>query len=390
MSNVITAYLGPCPTATTEPRYQYDQGQVLMFAGVSLPAAYQVDFSNNPRTGDSITQIGTADEGVSIPDMYFLTGKPVYAFVVLTDGDGVTTEYRVEIPVIARPARTDEEPTPEEQSVIDQAIAALNAGVERAETAADSAEQIAADLGDFETAMEAVTEAKNAAQQSASDASTSAGNAAQSAQNAAQSASGAASSAEGAYASEEAAAQSAEDASSSASDAATSATNAAASEAAARAVEESIPEDYSELSADVSDLKSALTKFQETGDIRFDPAGFQVGGIDTSTGDIVPSETKRVVMTNISTAAYDMTITPDITHKMRIAYYTNNVYDSASSWKSNGGIAIDKGQQYRVVIADYPTETESTSVEEKVSGLSCTSIFSNLLSCVTSENETWR
>lgn len=162
MSNVITAYLGPCPTATTEKRYQYDQGQILMFAGVSLPAAYQVDFSNNPRTGDSITQIGTADEGVSIPDEYFLSGKPVFAFVVLTDGDGVTTEYRVEIPVIARPARTDEEPTPEEQTAIDQAIAALNAAVTatgEAQTAAEAAQQGAEDARD--AALDAATLAES-------------------------------------------------------------------------------------------------------------------------------------------------------------------------------------------------------------------------------------
>lgn len=182
MGNIITAYLGPCPTATTEPRYQYDMGQVLMFAGVSLPAAYQVDFSNNPRTGDSITQIGTADEGAAIPDMFFLSGKPVYAFVVLTDGDGVTTEYRVEIPVIARPARTDEEPTPEEQTAIDQAIAALNAAVTatgEAQTAAETAQQGAEDARDAAVAAaDGVDIYAQQAAQSASEAATSATNAA--------------------------------------------------------------------------------------------------------------------------------------------------------------------------------------------------------------------
>jgi len=195
MSNVITAYLGPCPTATTEKRYQYDQGQVLMFAGVSLPAAYQVDFSNNPRTGDSATQIGTADEGVSIPDMFFLSGKPVYAFIVLTDNDGVTTEYRVEIPVIARPARTDEEPTPEEQSAIDQAIDALNSAVE-----STSAAQTAA-----ETAQQGAETAQTSAEDAAEDAAASAAAAAQSASEAAQSASAASTSASGASASASAA-----------------------------------------------------------------------------------------------------------------------------------------------------------------------------------------
>lgn len=140
---------------------------------------------------------------------------------------------------------------------------------------------------------------------------------------------------------------------------------------------------------DVEDVKEDLTLFQETGEVHFDPADFQVGGIDTSTGGIAPSHTKRVVMTNISTATYDMTLTVDSEHKMNIAYYTNNVYEDYSGWKNNNSIAIDKGQQYRVVIADYPTETESTSVEEKVSGIRCTSLFSNLLGCVASENDIW-
>lgn len=199
MSNIITAYLGPCPTATTEKRYQYDQGQILMFAGVSLPAAYQVDFSNNPRSGDSITQIGTADEGVSIPDEYFLSGKPVYAFVVLTDGDGVTTEYRVEIPVIARPARTDEEPTPEEQTAIDQAIAALNTAVTatgEAQTAAETAQQGAEDAqASAETAADNASASADSAAQNASDAATSAAAAANSATEAAASESAASASA---------------------------------------------------------------------------------------------------------------------------------------------------------------------------------------------------
>lgn len=147
--------------------------------------------------------------------------------------------------------------------------------------------------------------------------------------------------------------------------------------------------DSNKVKGEIDSLKEDLTQFQESGDMHFDSADFQVGGIDISTGDIAPSHTKRAVMTNMSIAAYDMTLTADSAHKMMIAYYTNNVYEDNSGWKANSSIAINKWQQYRVVIADYPTETESTSVKEKVSGISCTSIFSNLLSCVASENETW-
>ena len=279
-TNIITARFGICNQAVTAERYQYDYGQVLQFSGIPLPAAYVVDFSNNPKGGDSTSQIG-GEDGVNIPDAYFLTGRPIYVFVYLHTGeDDGETVYRVEIPVRPRPARTNATPTPVQQSVIDETIAALNAGVDRAETAADSAEQIAADLGDFETAMEAVTEAKNAAQQSASDASTSAGNAADSATAAAGSASGASTSATNAADSATAAADSATAAAGSASDASTSATNAAASEAAARAVEESIPADYSELSADVIDLNSQINGYSATITPVFkDNLNFQSGGV---------------------------------------------------------------------------------------------------------------
>lgn len=259
MSNIIVAtFVDGCTTAVTEAIYEGDYGMILQFAGLDLPDVYTVNFGNEAVSPLAHSMIGNAD-GVEIPNQLLTESGHVMAWVFLHTGeDDGETEYAVTIPVLEKMDTQIDDPTPEQESALNQAIAALNAGVERAETAADSAEQIAADLGDFETAMEAVTEAKNAAEQSASNASVSEGNAAQSAQNASQSATSAATSAEGAYASEEAAAQSADDAESSASAAATSATNAAASEAAARAVEESIPEDYTALSNDVSDLKSAI------------------------------------------------------------------------------------------------------------------------------------
>lgn len=252
MSNIIVAtFVDGCTTAVTEAIYEGDYGMILQFAGLDLPDVYTVNFGNEAVSPLAHSMIGNAD-GVEIPNQLLTESGHIMAWVFLHTGeDDGETEYAVTIPVLEKMDTQIVDPTPEQESALNQAIAALNAGVERAETAADSAEQIAADLGDFETAMEAVTEAKNAAQQSASNASTSEGNAAQSAQNAAQSASGAASSAEGAYASEKAAAQSAEDASSSAS-------AAAASEAAARAVAQSIPADYSALSANVDNLQTAL------------------------------------------------------------------------------------------------------------------------------------
>lgn len=120
--------------------WQYDYGQVLNIEGLDLPAVFEADFSNDPLRGDSITMIGS-DNSVRIPSQYLESGDAVYAFIFLHNGDDDgETEYRIQIPVEKRPARTKEEPDEEEQSVIGQAIAALNTAVERTEALAAEAE----------------------------------------------------------------------------------------------------------------------------------------------------------------------------------------------------------------------------------------------------------
>lgn len=133
--NVTKAAFGDLREVTTAPLWQYDYGQILQITGLDLPQAFEVHFSNSRKSGETITQIGT-DNQVTIPDMYLTSGADIYAFVFLHDGltDG-ETEYVIKIPVRERPEPSDIEPTPEQQSVIDQAIAALNTAV--TQTAAD-------------------------------------------------------------------------------------------------------------------------------------------------------------------------------------------------------------------------------------------------------------
>ncbi len=158
-------------TAATKSLWQYDYGQILKITGLDLPEAYQVHFSNEQVCGLSITMIGDAD-GVLIPDELLQTGLYVYAFLYLHEGesDG-ETEYKITIPVSRRPQPSDEEPTPVEQSAIDQAIAALQSAVsltnenvritaeyaedaevakDAAETSAERAEQAANNAGYME------------------------------------------------------------------------------------------------------------------------------------------------------------------------------------------------------------------------------------------------
>lgn len=145
MNTVTAAFTDGCTYITTLPLYQWDYGQVLQFSGIELPFSYQVHFSNEQVSGTTVTVLGDAD-GVLIPDSLLETGKDVYAFVYLHSGesDG-ETEYKVVIPVLPRPQPSDVTPTPSEQSIIDQTIAALNAGVTAAEGFATNAEESAQD-----------------------------------------------------------------------------------------------------------------------------------------------------------------------------------------------------------------------------------------------------
>lgn len=173
MSNVITAVLteGCVTSSATAPAYQYDYGQILQITGIELPTAYQVHFSINRTSGESITMIGDAD-GVAIPDELLATGSDVYAFLFLqtgsTDGE---TEYRITIPVHPRPAITDYEPTPTQQGAIDQLISELNDAVDTAEGFATDAEESAQDAANSATAA---SQSESNAAQSATDAAASA------------------------------------------------------------------------------------------------------------------------------------------------------------------------------------------------------------------------
>lgn len=131
MSNILRVSFCGKQQITAKSLYQYDYGQVLKFVDLNLPAAYEVHFSNYEH-GESTTVLATSNE-VTIPDMYFISGKDIYVWVYLHAGnsDG-ETEYQVNIPIIKRASISGEEPTEEQQSIIDQTIIALNNAVTEA------------------------------------------------------------------------------------------------------------------------------------------------------------------------------------------------------------------------------------------------------------------
>ena len=180
-SNIINVYFDDARRARTEPLYQWDYGQILQFPGLTLPTAYEAQFSNVPASGETITSIGDED-GVLIPDEFLTTGQNVYCWIFLhTDEDDGETEYYITIPVQKRPEPSDIQPTPVQQDVITQAISALNQAVEQ--TGQDvidaNAAKVAAEAaqGAAEAAQTAAEGAEGRAQGYARDAADSASSA---------------------------------------------------------------------------------------------------------------------------------------------------------------------------------------------------------------------
>lgn len=212
-SKIIKGVVNGRNYTVTAPIVKEDYGLYLKIEGVELPPTYQVDFSNSEQNGTSVTMIGNSD-GVLIPSQFISSGKDVFAFLYHVGADYGRTVYKFRIPNKVRPDRTDIQPTPAEQSVIDQAISALNSAVAQtaqdvldADTSAQSAAQSAAESAGSATsagtsasqASASATASAQSAQQasaSASTASASASTASAAANNAAASAASAATNAD--------------------------------------------------------------------------------------------------------------------------------------------------------------------------------------------------
>ena len=142
VSNIINIEFGNMTMVETEPHYQYDYGQKVKFTDLSLPSKYEVHFSNDATQGYSYSQMGDSN-GVSIPDALFQTGKPIFVFLYLhsSDNDGRTV-YVAKIPVRPRAKPSDYVPTPEEQSALTRAIAAIQEAAETISVSQEKVEQL--------------------------------------------------------------------------------------------------------------------------------------------------------------------------------------------------------------------------------------------------------
>ena len=123
-NNIVTAVFNGSKSAVTDSLWQYDYGQILKIKGIDLPELYEVHVSGS-ASGNIVTVFGSSD-GVVIPDEYLLKSGSITMYIYLHTGenDG-ETEYKISIPVKGRFKPTHEEPTPVQQSEIEQLIATL-------------------------------------------------------------------------------------------------------------------------------------------------------------------------------------------------------------------------------------------------------------------------
>ena len=172
--------------------YFYNNGILFKPTDLDLPASYQVHWADSPQASTTLETIGTA-EGAPIPDDLWNRSRVIYGWIYLhpTEDSGVTG-YEVRIYKNVRAGMPDgTEPTPAEQSTIDQAISALNTAV--AKTAQDvvSADQSARSASDdadraerartrAETAQGKAEDAQESAERAKDDAETSERNASES------------------------------------------------------------------------------------------------------------------------------------------------------------------------------------------------------------------
>lgn len=152
--------------------WQWDYGQILRIQGLNLPKAVEIHFSLQESGGEAKKRVGFTKDGVTdvvIPDSLLENEEAVgsydiYAFIYLTDDTSGQTEYKICMPVKARP-KPEAFDKPEDEEIFQEAITAVRESADRAETAeqkaAEHAEQTKLDAiktGEDRTAITEMVE----------------------------------------------------------------------------------------------------------------------------------------------------------------------------------------------------------------------------------------
>lgn len=122
--------------------WQWDYGQVLRIQGLNLPKAVEIHFSLQDSGGEAKKRVGFTKDGVTdvvIPESMLENEEAIddynaYAFVYLTDDASGQTEYKICMPVKARP-KPEAFDKPEDGEIFREAIKAVNDAADRAESA---------------------------------------------------------------------------------------------------------------------------------------------------------------------------------------------------------------------------------------------------------------
>lgn len=174
---VITAFFEEDNYCKVSGLWQYDYGQILSIEGLNLPKIVEIHFSLDDKNGDSITRIGLTENSITtvhIPDALLenndiTSNYNMYAFIYIADSIEGNTEYRITMPVKARPKPNVSESS-EDPGMFHEVIGAVNKVASETEQAKKEAESWAHGHEEYpdrqkDNAAYYANEAKNAAKE---------------------------------------------------------------------------------------------------------------------------------------------------------------------------------------------------------------------------------
>lgn len=153
---VITALFEEDNYCKVSGLWQYDYGQILSIEGLNLPKIVEIHFSLDDKNGDTITRIGLTENSITtvhIPDVLLenndiTSNYNMYAFIYIANSVEGNTEYRVTMPVKARP-KPNVSGSLEEPEIFHEVVGAVNKAASETEQAKKEAESWAHGHADY-------------------------------------------------------------------------------------------------------------------------------------------------------------------------------------------------------------------------------------------------
>lgn len=153
---VITALFEEDNYCKVSGLWQYDYGQILSIEGLNLPKIVEIHFSLDDKNGDTITRIGLTENSITtvhIPDVLLenndiTSNYNMYAFIYIANSVEGNTEYRITMPVKARP-KPNVSGSLEEPEIFHEVVGAVNKAASETEQAKKEAESWAHGHADY-------------------------------------------------------------------------------------------------------------------------------------------------------------------------------------------------------------------------------------------------